>query len=86
MLGTSLEDTVKQELENRLIEFYNAYYIEEINQMFVSYPQKRAVFINIKDLEKFDSDLANELISNPDVVMPSANSALVRLSPNPELM
>jgi DNA replicative helicase MCM subunit Mcm2 (Cdc46/Mcm family) len=83
-LGLFVEGSVNKELEDRLIEFYNAYYIEQINEMFVSYPQKRSVLINAKDLEEFDNELANELIKNPDAVIPSANSALMKLSPNPE--
>ncbi|MGA3020748.1 MAG: minichromosome maintenance protein MCM [Candidatus Micrarchaeales archaeon] len=79
-----MEGSINKELEDRLIEFYNAYYIEQINEMFVSYPQKRSVNINAKDLEEFDNELANELIKNPDAVLPSANSALMKLSPNPE--
>lgn len=90
-LGISLEDLVVQNtvsagLEDRFVEFYNTYYTQDINSMFLAYPQKRAVYIDIKDLEKFDSELANELINNPDAITPSANSALLRLSPNPESM
>ncbi len=81
-----MQDTVSRGLEDRLIEFYNAYCIEDINDMFVSYPQKRAVLINIKDLEKFDNELANELLTNPDGVVPAANAALMKLNPNPERM
>lgn len=79
-----MAEATSKELEDRLIEFYNTYYTEDINHMYVSYPQKRAAFISIKNLEKFDSELANELLSNPDVVLPSANSALARLNPKPE--
>jgi replicative DNA helicase Mcm len=81
-----MQSPTSKGLEDRFIEFYNAYYIQDINSMFLSYPQKRAVYIDIKMLEKFDSELANELISNPDAVMPSASSALLRLSPSPETM
>lgn len=73
-------------LEDRFVEFYNAYYIDAINEMLVAYPQKRSLTVDIKDLEKFDSELADELITNPDAVIPSANFALLRLSPNPESM
>lgn len=81
-----MQNTVSKGLEDRFVEFYNTYYIEEINDMFVSYPQKRSVYVNIKDLEKFDNELANELLNNPDAVVPSARSALARLNPNPETL
>lgn len=79
-----VQNTASKGLEDRFVEFYNTYYIEDINDMFVSYPQKRSIYINIKDLEKFDHELANELLNNPDAVVPSARSALSKLSPNPE--
>jgi replicative DNA helicase Mcm len=44
------------------------------------------VFLNIKDLEKFDNELALELLANPDIVLPSANAALAKLSPNPDAL
>ncbi|MCL5239540.1 MAG: hypothetical protein M1286_03680, partial [Candidatus Marsarchaeota archaeon] len=62
------QSAVSPGLEDRFVEFYNTYYIEDINSMFLAYPQKRAVFVSMKDLEKFDSELANELIENPDAV------------------
>ncbi len=81
-----MQNVVSKGLEDRFVEFYNTYYMQEINSMFLAYPQKRAIFVDIKTLEKFDSELANELITNPDAVMPSASSALLRLSPSPETM
>ncbi len=78
-------DSVKaEEYINKFIEFYNAYYINQINDMFLSYPKKRSVNIELKDLEKFDSELATELINNPDSILPLANAALEKMNPNPE--
>jgi len=73
-----------EEYKNKFIEFYNAYYINQINEMFISYPKKRSVLIDIKDLEKFDSEIANELINEPDNILPIANAALAAMNPNPE--
>ena len=81
-----MQQVVSGGLEDRFVEFYNTYYIEEINDMFLSYPQKRSVFVDVKKLEQFDDELANELLTNPDAVMPSANAALLRLAPNPEVL
>jgi replicative DNA helicase Mcm len=78
-------DSVKaEEYINKFIEFYNAYYINQINDMFLSYPKRRSVNIELKDLEKFDSELATELINNPDSILPLANVALEKMNPNPE--
>ena len=81
--GARLEEIAKKEIEDRLIEFYNAYYTDQINDMYVAYPQKRAILVNMKDLEKFDSELANELLNNPDMILPNANSALTQAEPAP---
>lgn len=77
-----MEDVAKKEIEDKFIDFYNSYYVGEINEMYVSYPQKRAVYIDIKNVEKFDNELANELLEKPDLILPNASSALARLSPS----
>ncbi|MGI0141260.1 MAG: minichromosome maintenance protein MCM [Candidatus Micrarchaeales archaeon] len=72
------------DLKNKFVEFFNAYYTEQINAMFISYPKKRSVPIDIKDLEKFDSDLAHELINKPDNIILISNDALASMNPNTE--
>lgn len=73
-----------EEIKNKFSEFFNSYYIEQINSMYISYPKKRSLLIDITDLQKFDSDLASELINKPDLILPSANEALVAMNPNPD--
>ncbi|MCL5413064.1 MAG: minichromosome maintenance protein MCM [Candidatus Marsarchaeota archaeon] len=72
------------EIEDRITEFFNSYYINQINEMFISYPKKRSVLVDIKDLERYDIDIATELYSNPDAVIPLANNALSKMNPNTE--
>ncbi|MDE1827743.1 MAG: minichromosome maintenance protein MCM [Candidatus Micrarchaeota archaeon] len=72
------------ELKSKFVEFFNAYYTDPINAMYISYPKKRSVSVDIKDLEKFDSDLAHELINKPDTILFTANSALQSMNPNTE--
>ncbi|MCL5100785.1 MAG: minichromosome maintenance protein MCM [Candidatus Marsarchaeota archaeon] len=80
-----MEETVASaELSDRFIEFFNSYYIDQINSMYLRYPAEKSVNIDIKDLEKFDTELVEELVSNPDSTLQSANAGLLRLSPNPE--
>ncbi|HVA83048.1 MAG TPA: minichromosome maintenance protein MCM [Candidatus Aquilonibacter sp.] len=70
------------DLKNKFVEFYNAYYTDHINSMYISYPKKRSVLIDIKDLQKFDSDLVTELLNKPDTIVPTANQALASMNPN----
>jgi replicative DNA helicase Mcm len=76
-----MDAILTEELSEKFVEFYNSYCIDLINDMFVSYPSKRSVMIDVKNLEKFDIELANELIEEQDKILPAANSALLKLNP-----
>jgi replicative DNA helicase Mcm len=78
-----MDEIATAELSDKFLEFFNAYYIDKINDMYLSYPKTRSLLADIKDLEKFDSDLAEEMINNPDNVLPAASAALAKLNPNP---
>ncbi len=71
-------------ISEKLMEFYNSYYVDQINDMYISYPKKRSLLIDIKDLERYDVDVANELINNPDAILQISNSTLSKLNPKPE--
>jgi replicative DNA helicase Mcm len=71
-------------IEDKFIEFYNNYYQDQLDDLYVNYPKKRSIDLDIKNLERFDTELANELLENPDTMLPMARSALGRLNPNPE--
>ncbi|MDE1804361.1 MAG: minichromosome maintenance protein MCM [Candidatus Micrarchaeota archaeon] len=73
-----------EELKGKFVDFFNSYYLEQINSMYISYPKKRSVLIDARDLQKFDSDLVHDLISKPDNVVPAANEALASMNPNSE--
>jgi len=79
-----MDELAIEEMKNKFIDFFNSYYIDKINDMYISFPKKCSVNIDIKDLEKFDVELANELINKPDIVLPAANSALASMNPNRE--
>jgi len=80
-----MEDIAREEYKNKFVDFFNIYYIDQINDMYIGYPKKRSVLIEVKDLEKYDSDIANELINKPDDIIPIANEALASMSPNPNI-
>ncbi|MHB1829963.1 MAG: minichromosome maintenance protein MCM [Candidatus Micrarchaeaceae archaeon] len=80
----ALDAIASGELEDKFTEFFNSYYIDQINEMYISYPKTRSVLIDIKDLERFDVDLATELAENPDNILIVANEALSKLNPNTE--
>lgn len=79
-----MDDIASDELKNKFTEFFNTYYLEQINDMYVAYPKKRSVLMDMKDLEKFDAELAMDLITKPDAISPVANFALSLMNPNTE--
>jgi replicative DNA helicase Mcm len=81
----SLDAVSSSQIEDKFTEFFNSYYIDQINEMYISYPKRRSVLVDLKDLERYDIDLATELSANPDLILPVANSAMAKLSPNPGL-
>ncbi len=77
-----MDEIALQNYEGKFVDFFNAYYIDRINEMYIGYPKRRSVLVDVKDLEKFDAELATELINAPDDIIKCANSALTRLNPN----
>ncbi|MGC8538463.1 MAG: minichromosome maintenance protein MCM [Candidatus Micrarchaeia archaeon] len=79
-----MDSAISNGLEDKFKDFFNTYYIDKINEMFIAYPEKRSILVDIKDLERYDAELANELIEQPDVVLQAANAALASFNPNTE--
>lgn len=60
-------------------EFLRRYYWEDVLKLAGEYPEKRSLFVQFSDIEKFDFELATELLEHPDVVMKHMNEALVAI-------
>jgi replicative DNA helicase Mcm len=81
----SQDAVASSQIEDKFTEFFNSYYIDQINDMYISYPKRRSVLIDIKDLERYDIDLAAELSNNPDMIISIANAALLKLNSHAEI-
>ena len=57
-------------------DFFKRYYWDTILELANDYPDKRSLFIDFPDIERFDMDLARELLEHPESVMKHANEAL----------
>ncbi|MDE1823282.1 MAG: minichromosome maintenance protein MCM [Candidatus Micrarchaeota archaeon] len=79
-----MDDVQANDITDKFIEFYNTYYTDQINDLYVAYPKKRSAQMDIKNLQKFDADLAAQLAENPDLILPLANEALAKLNPKPK--
>ncbi len=60
-------------------KFFNRYYLGDIIALANEYPEKRSLYVDFVNIEKFDSDLAEELLIHPDRVLGVAEEALQSL-------
>ncbi len=71
-----MADVIPEVVKSRFEDFLQKYYKEDIDGMIVSFPEKRGLDVDVKDLEKFDAELAEELIERPDSILDGAKEAL----------
>ncbi|MHC1595737.1 MAG: minichromosome maintenance protein MCM [Candidatus Syntropharchaeales archaeon] len=60
----------------RWMEFLRRYYSDEVRELSVYYPDKKSLYVDFQDIERFDPGLASELIENPTELLRLANEAL----------
>jgi len=58
-------------------EFYSAALSDKINKLVSEYPMQKSLVIDYFDLERFDRDLADLLIKQPDTLLSAAEQALI---------
>ena len=56
--------------------FFDRYYLGDILALANEYPEKRSLYVDFVNIEKFDPDLAEELLEHPDRVLGVAEAAL----------
>ncbi len=71
-----MADAVLDGIKNRFDEFFDTYCKDGLADIITSFPDKRSLNIDIKELSRFDPDLASELVENPDTVMEAALESL----------
>lgn len=64
-------------LKLRFDEFFEQYYKSQIDDIIISFPDKRTLKVDIKNLEEFDPELASELIEKPEIILAAANDSLL---------
>ncbi|ADI73445.1 MCM family protein [Methanohalobium evestigatum Z-7303] len=62
--------------KERFGTFFRRYYWDEILHLANEYPEQRSLTVNYYDIENFDQELADELIVNPDEIIPAAEEVL----------
>jgi len=66
-------------LFNEFDEFFNAVYSSELALLKSNFPKDRSLNIKYTDLEKWNSDIADLLLKNPDKIINAAKEALDHL-------
>ncbi len=64
-----------QELEN----FFNDKYRKKLEDLAEFYPDSRSIEVSYTDLERYNPELADELLDNPDLVLKAGKEAIANL-------
>src|SRR6056297_3658123 len=65
------------ELIDNFEQFYRRYYSDEIGQLAQNYPnEQRSLYIDWTDLYRYDADLADDYLSQPEQLQEYAEEAL----------
>ena len=59
-------------------EFYSAALSEKMNRLLAEYPIQKSLMVDYEELERFDRDVADLLVKQPDTMIDAAEQALVR--------
>ncbi len=64
------------EIQAAFEEFFNAKMHDELASIAADYPERRSVEVNFKNLERFNTQLADDLLEHPDVCLSFAAKAI----------
>ena len=71
------QSSPNQELVDRFVRFYRNYYRDAISRLAQRYPnEQRSLHVDYDDLYRFDQDLADDYLSQPDQISDFAEEAL----------
>ena len=71
-----MADAALASIIERFDEFFDSYYSEAISDIIIGFPETSSLKVDIKDLEKFDPELASEAIERPDLIIEAADESL----------
>ncbi len=77
-------ETTEEEFRNSWESFITAYYQDGFDRVVMCYPEQRSLEIDYWDLDRFDPELGDDLLKDPDRVVPIAEAVLRSLSPGDE--
>ena len=69
-------DALIEAIKARFDDFFERYYRSAIEDIVISFPNKRSLKVDFNDLIQFDPELADELINKPDMIREAADESL----------
>jgi replicative DNA helicase Mcm len=60
-------------------EFLRSRYWDELLELADSYPDERSLIVKFPNLDRYDSEFAEELLENPEQIMEAASNALLEI-------
>lgn len=63
-------------------DFFKLYCENDINDLILSYPDKKSLYVDYRNLERFDPELADLLLKKPEQVIKAAEDALMEKRPS----
>ncbi|MGB9703509.1 MAG: minichromosome maintenance protein MCM [Candidatus Micrarchaeia archaeon] len=73
-------------LQEKFDEFFSTYYKEEISNLFLAFPKKRSLEVEIGKLAEFDLECYDSLINKPDETISAALESLKSFNKNPNIV
>ena len=71
-----MPDALVEAIKSKFDTFFDLHYTDAISELIVSFPDKRSLMVDIKQLSMFDPELASELVEHPDDILEAANESL----------
>jgi len=79
----NLETLERESHENPYVskfeEFFGSVYKKQIELLVGQYPQKHSLMVDFKQLERFDIELADALLDEPDILLEAASMAVEKI-------
>jgi len=74
------QESVTPREDNPFVEKFESFFKErlmkDIEMLVNDYPSKKSLFVNYRDIEHYDVDLADEILESPDVCLAAAHEAI----------
>lgn len=61
-------------------DFFTLVYKQKIDELLLIYPNKKSINVDYQDLEKFDADLSDRLIKEPDLLIEAAEESVKQMN------